>query len=93
MVVSYSQKASLPEALSKTFDGQHPCKLCDFVKSGAGKEKKPDQQRDTTKLDPCVPMAKARAFGAGKVYPIVHTLTEGGGLIRESPPIPPPELS
>ena len=39
MVVHYSQNATVTEALSKTFDGQHPCKLCKFVKEGKQSEK------------------------------------------------------
>ena len=28
LIVSYSQLGTLGEANSKTFDGRHPCKLC-----------------------------------------------------------------
>ncbi len=32
MAISYSQdSSSFSEALAKTFDGKHPCKLCKFV--------------------------------------------------------------
>ena len=40
MVVSYSQSAPLTEAISMTFDGEHPCKLCIAVKEGKKAEKK-----------------------------------------------------
>ncbi|MBK7998513.1 MAG: hypothetical protein IPK15_07300 [Verrucomicrobia bacterium] len=34
MVISYSQDATIPEAISMTFDGEHPCKMCKVVKEG-----------------------------------------------------------
>ncbi|MCX6882004.1 MAG: hypothetical protein NTV12_05765 [Verrucomicrobia bacterium] len=34
MVIRYSQTDSLPMALSKTFDGLHPCSVCQWVKKG-----------------------------------------------------------
>src|SRR5260370_9042023 len=52
MAVTYSQEASFTEALSKTFDGKHPCKLCKFVAENEKSEKKPDPQKVETKFDP-----------------------------------------
>jgi len=40
MVVSYSKDASLTEALVKTFDGKHPCALCQEIARGKQSEKK-----------------------------------------------------
>lgn len=49
MAVSYSIKAgSVSEGLSKTFDGEHPCKLCCMVKKGTDSEKK-DPKQETAK--------------------------------------------
>ncbi len=45
MIVSYSQDASLKEALAKTFDGKHPCCLCKVVQQGRTDEKKQEQQQ------------------------------------------------
>ncbi len=39
MVISYSQDATIPEAISMTFDGEHPCKMCKVVKEGRKAEK------------------------------------------------------
>jgi len=38
MFVSHAQQGSLVEALSKTFDGEHPCALCKVVKRGHGEQ-------------------------------------------------------
>ena len=45
MVVSYSQSAPLTEAISMTFDGEHPCKLCIAVKEGKKAEKKSESKK------------------------------------------------
>lgn len=37
MLVSYSQSDGLIQAVTKTFDGQHPCPLCEAVEEGNGK--------------------------------------------------------
>ena len=41
MLVSYSQQESFPDAVKKTFDGQHPCDLCKVVQAGQNEEKGP----------------------------------------------------
>jgi hypothetical protein len=44
MVVSYSRAAPLSQALEKTFDGKHPCPLCQAIAKAKRAEKKPDTQ-------------------------------------------------
>ena len=51
MVVTYSRDASITEALSKTFDGQHPCSLCKAIAKGKRTEKKSDVQFVVKKLE------------------------------------------
>jgi hypothetical protein len=51
MVISYSQDAPLKEAVAKTFDGQHPCKLCKAVQAGKTSEQKQASSNVETKLD------------------------------------------
>ena len=47
MTVSYSHSVPLRVALQKTFDGQHPCRLCKAVAAG----KKSEQNRAALKLE------------------------------------------
>jgi hypothetical protein len=56
MVISYSQRAPLREAISKTFDGKHPCVLCKAIQNGRAEEQKRDSQQLNTpvKLDAAV---------------------------------------
>jgi hypothetical protein len=41
MLVSYSQKGTVVEAVEKTFDGEHPCALCRAIEAAAEKKKAP----------------------------------------------------
>lgn len=50
MIISYSRDASLTEAISKTFDGQHPCPLCKVIKQGRAAEKKQEKEAPINKL-------------------------------------------
>lgn len=54
MLVSYAQQGTFTEAVSKTFDGEHPCKMCQFVEQGRAQERQQDQQAAKTclKLEP-----------------------------------------
>lgn len=52
MVVSYSRDNSIEDAISMTFDGEHPCKMCKIVKDGRGAEQKPSSRAvSDTKID------------------------------------------
>jgi hypothetical protein len=48
MIVGYSLEGSFSEALSKTFDGKHPCCVCKMIQQGRATEKKPDPQQAKT---------------------------------------------
>lgn len=48
MAVSYSiETRSVSEGLSKTFDGEHPCKLCCMVEKGTDAEKKETKKEES----------------------------------------------
>lgn len=51
MAVSFSQNDSLIVALTKTFDGKHPCKFCKIVSEGKKSESKSEVQLDLKKQD------------------------------------------
>ena len=60
MIVSYSRNASLTEAVSKTFDGQHPCCMCKAIKQGRAEEKQ-QQQKQESKPDSKIKLALPEA--------------------------------
>ena len=92
MVVNYSRTTTLSEAVSRTFDGKHLCKLCKLVKAGRGEEKQSEQAPLSAKIDlilqqnlivlasPMVDVGMAPAA----VYQSQHSL---------SPPTPPPRAA
>lgn len=89
MLVEYAQSDSIRNAISKTFDGEHPCSLCHTVKDGRQQEEKKAATITVAKLDavlaPVVQMPKARV--AVWSYP-PWQMAEN---VRESaPPTPPP---
>jgi hypothetical protein len=50
MLAVYSQSDSLPQAVIKTFDGQHPCSWCVAIR--AGRQEQRNQQPDTPTTKP-----------------------------------------
>lgn len=51
MTVSYAQDASIGEALEKTFDGKHACKLCKLVDEGKQQEQQQSKTVQKHKLE------------------------------------------
>ena len=92
MIVDYSKRGSLCEAISRTFDGAHPCSLCHIVEKGKTTEKKSDLQLLTPKIDM---ICTKRAVTL--VPPIGYVDYAAGDFsvfkIGESPPVPPPRNS
>ncbi len=91
MAVSYSiHEGSVSEGLSKTFDGQHPCALCDVVTKGKGSEKK-DPAQGVIKMKMGLFCQAHLIFEAATVGPQFNRAEDEAGLCRQlSPPVPPP---
>ena len=51
MLIEYSKRAPLCQAIAQTFDGAHPCSLCHIVTKGKASEKKSDMQSPVPKID------------------------------------------
>ena len=93
MAISYSQdSSSFAEALAKTFDGKHPCKLCKFVAEGKKSEKKHQVQFKIPKLDLLSAPPATFVFTPPKPdhsnSPVSVALDH-----TEAPPTPPPRLT
>lgn len=56
MIIRNSRDASLSEAVSKTFDGKHPCKMCKVIKQARAEEKQ-QQQKQESKPDSKIKLA------------------------------------
>jgi len=89
MIVDYSKRAPLRQAITQTFDGAHPCSLCHAVNTGKNSEKKPDLQWSTPKIDMiCAPSAirLMPPFSRLEYLSSDFSLCE----FRQSPAVPPP---
>ena len=79
------------EALTKTFDGKHPCSLCLAITEGHGKERKENQQKPDKgmKFDLDLPAENLMVSlpTPGGKQPDFATFT---GSFRTKPPTPPP---
>jgi hypothetical protein len=91
MIIDYSKRAPLCQAITQTFDGAHPCSLCDAVNAGKNSEKKSDLQSSTPKIDMiCV---SRRASLLRPFIPFEYVLGDFcSSEIGRSPPVPPPRL-
>ncbi|MDB6075672.1 MAG: hypothetical protein JWO89_3312 [Verrucomicrobiaceae bacterium] len=91
MAVSYSlHEGSVTEGLSKTFDGQHPCALCDVVTKGKGSEKK-DPAHGVIKMKMVLFCSAPLLFEAVPAEPSFTRAEDEAALRRQfAPPLPPP---
>jgi hypothetical protein len=89
MIVDYSKRAPLCRAIAQTFDGVHPCSLCQVVSKGNNSEKKQDLQSSARKIDMiCAPLANRieRTF-----VPFEYAIRDCFSFeLGHSPPVPPP---
>ncbi len=89
MVVKYSERTGIAEALEKTFDGKHPCALCKVVAEGKKSEKKPEPGPAAKKFDFSY-SAASFAFAAPSTGWEVEWPDEAGISLTQTPPVPPP---
>jgi len=77
MLVEFSQSMPIGEALTRTFDGRHPCALCLEVRRGrqAESEPIPGVPRPAVKLDFVLP---------DPVSPLLHATGEPINALRET---------
>jgi len=92
MIVSYSHDASLAEAVSKTFDGKHPCCLCKMIQEGGADEKQQEPKQKVksgSKMDLGLVWQGATVEFTDHRAPIpLHSIA--GPSRREAPPKPRP---
>ena len=92
MVVAYSQHASIGEALAKTFDGKHPCNLCNSISKARKSEKKSDTPFEVKRLK-FVNAPVAYVFVAPQDFYVVNCGEDGANPSSLEPPTPPPRPS
>jgi hypothetical protein len=89
MIIDYSKRAPLCQAIAQTFDGAHPCSLCHVVSNGKNSEKKQDLRSVTLKIDMIcgsLPTSIIRPF-----VPFQYAAGDSCSFeFGHSPPVPPP---
>ena len=91
MVITYSRDASLAEAVSKTFDGQHPCALCKVIQEGRQDSRQPNQQQDSDALKFDFGLvASVETFVIAEVFPPIPAAAPTLNSRSDEPPKPRP---
>lgn len=89
MLAKNLQTESVGEAITKTFDGAHPCKLCKQISSGKETEKKSDLPLQIKKLE-FVSERPVFIFSAPQDFQIVLESFSSGDGLTHRPSVPPP---
>jgi hypothetical protein len=89
MLIDYSKRAPLCQAIAQTFDGAHPCSLCHVVNNGKNSEKKSDLQSLARQID--MICASRSGHLIRPFLPFKYTVCDFcSSQIGRSPPVPPP---
>lgn len=94
MVAAYSSSTEFGEAVAQTFDGAHPCELCEVVRKGKEGEKKNDPLSFEIKIQVSYlhPTREVRLFPpASCLYLVLKR--ESAIQWRLEPALRPPRLS
>jgi hypothetical protein len=88
MLITYSHSGSVASAFEKTFDGNHPCPLCNAISKGQQSGKKPDIQLGS-KIDMDYPRQAAMPIPPLRAFSWPAFAPEGSPAGTE-PIVPPP---
>ena len=91
MLIEYSKRGPLCQAIAQTFDGAHPCSLCHIVATGKASEKKTEIQSPAPKIDIiCITRVIQLISPVALFDYTLHDFSVSE--IDHSPPVPPPRL-
>jgi len=89
MIIDYSKRGTLCQAIAQTLDGAHPCSLCRVVNAGKNSEKKSDLQSPAPKIDMICVWRTTSSFRPFISFEYT-VLDFYSSQIGRSPPVPPP---
>ena len=92
MLANNLRSDSFSEAVSKTFDGEHPCCLCKAIAAGKKSEKKSEAVSPTLKTEYPPVAEKLNLFPPNRfvVLPLHDHFADS---LSAKPPLPPPRGS
>lgn len=89
MLATNLRTESFSEAVTKTFDGQHPCKMCKAIETGKKSEKKTEFPAPGKKIE-FISERGAFVFVAPSDYWLVPEVRPRQRELLHRPPVPPP---
>jgi hypothetical protein len=89
MLASNLQSGSLHEAVTKTFDGRHPCCLCKAIAAAKKSEKKSEAVSSTLKME-FPPVAANFKFISPEPISAFSLTKLSAASSFQKPPLPPP---
>jgi len=92
MLANNLRTQSVSEAVSKTFDGEHPCPLCKAIATGKKSEKKSERVSPTMKME-CPLVANRFDLISPKSFLTFTRLELSADSSCSRPPVPPPRNS
>lgn len=90
MVISYARDGSVIEAVTKTFDGEHPCPLCKVVEEGQKQDQEKTLDGKIKKLEAALLVALA-SLVPPPAQPVARVMSQQKAeRLAASPPKGPP---
>jgi hypothetical protein len=91
MLAGNLRSRSFSEAVTCTFDGQHPCSLCNAIAAQKKSESKSEATPALERIE-FLPMTESFAMAEPASIPLRILATFPGRFLEEQPPTPPPRL-
>ena len=89
MLANNLRACSLPEAVKRTFDGHHPCKLCCQIAAGKKSEKQAELSLPAKKLE-FTHFQTVFVFVAPAHFRLTGESASSVDSLTYAPPVPPP---
>lgn len=98
MIVQFSHEGSLGQAISRTFDGEHPCALCYFVQHGRQQEQSENKNLPSVKPDEtptlwCTPQRALLPLPPTAATDAIPFVPRWHADFLSPPPTPPPRAA
>jgi len=90
MLADNLQQGSITEAVSNTFDGDHPCAMCKHISEAKQSEKKSDALDLKVKKLEFATEQSGFVFAAPSTFHLLPLLHSNSDSQAEAPPVPPP---
>ncbi|MEY4386011.1 MAG: hypothetical protein RLY20_1294 [Verrucomicrobiota bacterium] len=94
MLASNLQRGTVAQAVSDTFDGEHPCAMCKVIKASRDQERQQDQQQAKLSLKlEFGPVWQTAVFTIERAREWVASADDSLTIPREGPPKPRPRMT